>query len=90
MAPLSSSTSGPGDDRDALAEVDPDSFYASKRNSLGNKNKRSALSSPGGKRRKMMAKTWPTHTTSHFILDDLDPVVEKAGVVKCSDPIDLT
>ncbi len=89
----SSSIRGSGDDRDAVAEVDPGSFYASKRTPVGNGRKRNAPFSPGKKQRKRMVNDWPMHTASHFILDgnvELDPVVEKAEVVRRSDPIDLT
>ncbi len=88
-------SSSSGDDRDTVSEVDPRSFYGtSKPNPLGYGKKRTVLSSsPARGGRKRTARTRPAHTNSHFILDgspELVPIVEKAEMVRDSDPIDLT
>lgn len=98
MAPLSSSpTTGADDDGDTtmdVMEIAPPSFYASHDNFGGGRRNRSTLSSPaGGGRGKRTARTRPKHTASHFVVDgtpELESVVEKAEVVRNSDPIDLT
>ena len=88
-------SSSPDDDRDTVSEVDPRSFYGtSKPKPLSYGKKRTVLSSsPAMGARKRTARTRPAHTSSHFIVDgspELDPVVERAEMVRHSDPIDLT
>ena len=88
-------SSSSGDEEDTVSEVDPRSFYGtSKPKQHGYGKSRTVLSSPpAGGARKRTARTRPAHTGSHFIVDgspELDPVVERAEVVRHSDPIDLT
>jgi sentrin-specific protease 7 len=106
ISPLaSSSTSRPEEDEeDAVREVGPTAFYGSNSVSARARPNRSALSSPAAaQRRRTTANTRPStttaHTNSHFVVagsssssscPDLEPVVEKAEVVRRSEAIDLT
>jgi sentrin-specific protease 7 len=98
ISPLaSSSTSRPEDEEDAVKEVGPTAFYGSNTVSAKARPNRSVFSSPAAGQRRRTANTRPTttHTSSHFIVagsssPELEPVVEKAEMMRHSDAIDLT
>ncbi|KAK4157578.1 hypothetical protein C8A00DRAFT_40013 [Chaetomidium leptoderma] len=93
-----SSANGSDDDEDTVAEVDPRSFYASTtpiaaKSSTEQQKTVAIPSSPASRERRRAVKARPKHTGSHFVVDGspgLEPVVERAEVVRNSDPIDLT
>ena len=86
----STSPSGPGEDEETTVEVPPALFHSPNGTKSRTRQGRSAPSSPASVRRRRAAKNRPKHTTSHFVVDDGSPVVERAEMVRNSDPIDLT
>jgi sentrin-specific protease 7 len=82
--------SGPGEDEETPVEIPPTSFHSPNAAKSRTRQGRSVPSSPTSVRRRRAAKNRPKHTTSHFVVDDGSPVVERAEVVRNSDPIDLT
>ncbi|KAH6845554.1 hypothetical protein B0I37DRAFT_188184 [Chaetomium sp. MPI-CAGE-AT-0009] len=79
----------PAEDKKPIVEVELVSFHSSHAPKSATKQGRSVPSSPAGARRRRAAKARPQHTSSHFVVDG-GPVVERAEVVRSSDPIDLT